>query len=73
MFTKKPISASVFTRPRFATGVPMTRSCCPDSRASSAAHAASSVMNSVARWRRLSARNAAVSSIDKATGRRAPA
>jgi len=47
VFTKNPISSSSSSRPRFATGVPMTRSSWPDRRASSAAHPASNVMNSV--------------------------
>src|SRR5438874_2219713 len=38
VLTKKPISGSISIRPRLATGVPMTRSSCLDSRASSTAH-----------------------------------
>ena len=47
VLTKKPMSGSSSVRVRFATGVPMTTSLWPDRRASSAAQAASSVMNSV--------------------------
>ncbi|CAA9359075.1 MAG: hypothetical protein AVDCRST_MAG68-4253 [uncultured Gemmatimonadetes bacterium] len=72
VLTKKPISPSISTRPRLAVGVPITTSSCPERRASTAAHPASSVMNSVVPWRSASALSPAVSSSSSSTGTDAP-
>ena len=46
MLTKNPISSSISTRRRFATGVPTRITDSPDNRPSSPCQPASSVMNS---------------------------
>jgi hypothetical protein len=57
VFTKNPISPSVSTRFRLATGVPTTMSSWSAYRPSSAAYAPSSVMNMVAPLARAKARS----------------
>ena len=73
VLTKKPISGSTSERVRLATGVPMTTSVCPDRRPSSAAHAASNVMNSVLPWRWDSEFSPALSSASSVKDTLAPA
>src|SRR5579864_3047829 len=62
VFTNNPITPSVSTRFRFATGVPTTKSFCPVYRYSNAANPPSNVMNSVTPSPRLNRLNPAACS-----------
>ncbi len=73
VFTKNPISPSISLRPRFAVGVPITTSLCPDSRLSTTAHPASSTVNSVVPCRRPSPFSPAVSSAPSSSPTNPPA
>ncbi len=52
VLTNRPISPSVSTRVRPATGVPTAKRSWPDQRSNSASKQASNVMNSVEPWLR---------------------
>ncbi|CAA9358988.1 MAG: hypothetical protein AVDCRST_MAG68-4249 [uncultured Gemmatimonadetes bacterium] len=70
--TKSPISPLVSLRPRFADGAPITTSGWPARRPSTAAHPASTVMNSVAPCLRPSALSPAVAFSSSTNGANAP-